>query len=253
MPVYNAGSFLRPALLSIVNQSYSDWELILLDDGSTDGCFDGVMDVLTDRRIRLVRDGFNRGIAVRLNQIIDMATGCYLARMDADDISYPQRFEEQLFMFESDNTLDLVAARAQKINAKGEVLGELPFRLSHDEICSKPFKGFYLAHPTWMGKIEWFKKYRYAVPAPYLCEDQDLLLRAYTESKFGAVDKILFGYRVRSEVDFSKLFKTRLAFFRCQFNCFLRSKSYMCLTKAGFVFCARVVKDLQSKLCNLIA
>lgn len=252
MPVYNAGSYLKPAVLSIINQSYSDWELILVDDGCTDGCFEDLEDILLDARIRVVRDGLNRGIAARLNQIVDMAGGCYLARMDADDISYPHRFEEQLSIIEADNSLDLIASRAQKIDSMGDALGELPYKLGHDDICSQPFKGFYMAHPTWMGKMEWFKENKYSEPAPYLCEDQDLLLRTYTKSKFATVDKVLLNYRVSLDVSFRKLLKTRVSYFGCQCNYFLNSKSYVWLIRAALMFFVRVVKDLIAKVCDVI-
>ena len=251
MPVYNAGPYLKPALLSILNQSFPDWELILVDDGSTDGCFDGLDDVLLDSRICLVRDGLNKGIAARLNEIIDMARGHYLARMDADDISHPQRFEEQVSMIEADDSLDLIATRAQKIDFRGSVLGELPYKLNHHGICSEPFKGFYMAHPTWMGKLEWFKNNKYSEHAPYLCEDQDLLLRTYAKSKFATVNEVLFSYRVSSSVNLCKLLKTRFSYFRCQYDYFLASKSYVWLTRAAFIFCARITKDLTRKLYSL--
>ena len=91
MPVYNAGKYLRLAVLSIVRQTFTDWELLIVDDGSTDNALQGIADI-DDARIRILRDGKNKGLAARLNECIDLARGKYFARMDQDDVSYPERF-----------------------------------------------------------------------------------------------------------------------------------------------------------------
>ena len=129
MPVFNAGEFFKPALLSIINQTYSNWELIIVDDGCTDGCLDDVPE-LKDARIKILSDGLNKGLAPRLNEIIDIAKGDYLARMDSDDISHPQRFELQLKHLQSYPHLDLVATRAFIIDKNGLV--------QYAEICATP-------------------------------------------------------------------------------------------------------------------
>ena len=85
MPIYNAGSYLRLAVLSIVKQSFTDWELLIIDDGSTDKALDGIAD-LRDERIKIYSDGRNLGLAARLNQACAMASGKYLARMDQDEL-----------------------------------------------------------------------------------------------------------------------------------------------------------------------
>lgn len=245
MPVYNAGEHLKPALLSITNQTYTRWELIIADDGSTDGCLDNIAE-LNDSRITLLRDNVNKGIAARLNQMIDLAKGDYIARMDSDDISLPERLELQLKALENDNSIDLLAARSKIINKIGREIGELPFRLSHEEICATPWKGFYMAHPSWMGKAEWFKKYRYTVPAPYLCEDQDLLLRSFSHSKFANLNKVLFLYRKNSKINFKKLVRTRLALLSCQYKFFIGGKKYIPFFLAFLITLGRIIKDIFS-------
>jgi glycosyltransferase involved in cell wall biosynthesis len=245
MPVYNAGEYLRPALLSIINQTYSNWELIIADDGSTDGCLDNLAE-LNDSRIRVLRDNTNKGIAVRLNQMIDLAKGEYIARMDADDISLPNRLELQIKAFEKDGALDLLATRAKVINKFGDILGELPFRLSHEEICAFPWRGFYMAHPSWMGKTGWFKHYRYKIPAPYLCEDQDLLLRSYSKSQYATLDHVLLFYRKTSKPTFKKLLRTRLALLRCQLNFFWNKKNYLWIFLTCLFILCKVLKDVFS-------
>ena len=250
MPVFNAGEFLRPALVSIINQTYTNWELVIIDDGSTDGCF-GNLPELNDSRIKVLRDGKNKGIAIRLNEIIDIAEGEYFARMDSDDVSHPQRFELQLKHLQSYAHLDLVAARVFTIDKKSKITGELPFRESHDEICARPWIGFYMPHPSWMGTIDWFKKNRYTEPAFYLCEDQELLLRSFSTSKFSTLNQHLLSYRINNTVKIKKLFKTRVAFFDAQLQYFTSKRNYFFLMLAFLVLLGRVVKDSMRKVISL--
>jgi glycosyltransferase involved in cell wall biosynthesis len=219
MPVYNAGKYLRLAVLSIVRQSFASWELLIIDDGSTDNALQSIADI-NDVRIRILRDGQNKGLAARLNECIDLARGKYFARMDQDDVSYPERLMRQVMEFDKNQALDLVAVRAITIDENNKATGIFPGALTHDGICARPWLGFYFPHPTWMGKMEWFRKYRYTEPGPYFCEDQELLLRSYRDSKFCTVDEVLFAYRVRGNADQKKLAKTRWALLNVQWRHF---------------------------------
>ena len=242
LPVYNAGTYLRPAVLSIVYQTFKNWELLVIDDGSTDNAFQE-LDGINDVRIKLFRDGQNRGLAVRLNEAVNMAKGSYFARMDSDDISYPERFARQLAELGSDATLDLVATRAITIDENDNVTGLFPFSIRHEDICARPWQGFYLPHPTWMGRIEWFRKYRYTVPGPYYCEDQELLLRTYLTSRFGTVNEVLFGYRVKNLVDWGKLAGTRRAILGFQTRYFVNKKSWHLLFCAAIIYALKLSRD----------
>jgi len=193
LPVYNAGAVLAQALASIFQQTFRDWELILIDDGSTDRCLAGFSSA--DSRVRLIRDGTNRGLAARLNQGIDLARGSYLARMDHDDIAYPRRLEAQVEFLKEHPDIDLVATRALLFRNDGSVIGLSPFRQTHGEICATPWRGFFLPHPTWTGRIEWFRHHRYHIPEVVRAEDQELLLRSYRFSRFACLPEVLLGYR----------------------------------------------------------
>ena len=193
MPVYNAAATLPAALRSISAQSFREWELILIDDGSTDGCMAGFSS--SDSRIRVVQDKRNLGLAARLNQGIDLARGRYLARMDHDDIAYPGRLVAQVRFLEEHPDVNLVATRALIFRDDGSVVGLFPFRRTHAEICATPWRGFYFPHPTWMGRIEWFRQHRYRIPEIARAEDQDLLLRSYSTSRFACLPEVQMGYR----------------------------------------------------------
>jgi glycosyltransferase involved in cell wall biosynthesis len=93
--VYNAGEYLRPSVLSIVNQTYRNLDIIIVDDGSTDGCLDTITDLLDDNRIRVFRQA-NATRPVALNRALDLVRGEFYAIQDADDISEPIRIQKQL-------------------------------------------------------------------------------------------------------------------------------------------------------------
>ena len=95
LAVLNGGEALKHAICSVINQSWPHWELLLLDDGSTDEAI-GRLPFLYDPRIVVIRDGQNLGLSSRLNQAIDIAKGEYVARMDHDDICHPERFARQV-------------------------------------------------------------------------------------------------------------------------------------------------------------
>src|SRR5262245_43772835 len=91
MPVYNAGEYLRPAVESILAQSYRNWELIIIDDGSTDGCLARLDDVRDPRIQRFSQE--NAGKPVAMNRGLTVARGAFYALQDADDLSHPSRLE----------------------------------------------------------------------------------------------------------------------------------------------------------------
>ena len=97
IPVYNGESYLRDAIQSVVNQTFQDWELYLINDGSTDNSLAIMQEyALNDIRIKVIDDGQNKGLVTRLNQSIETAIGKYYARMDADDIMFGADGNNQL-------------------------------------------------------------------------------------------------------------------------------------------------------------
>jgi glycosyltransferase involved in cell wall biosynthesis len=242
MPVFNGGSTLRAALLSIASQTFTDWELLLIDDGSTDGAIAGVADI-DDSRIRVISDGQNRGLAARLNEAIGLAKGVFFARMDHDDISHPERFAIQIESLKNDPSLDLVGAHCLAISEANEILGVLPKASSHEDICARPWLGFYLPHPTWMGRIEWFREHRYASPGPYCCEDQELLLRTHAVSHFHVLPQLLLAYRVRDRLSWKKAWRTRTTLYGLQRRYFNRKRQYFWGLLAAMAVAARLGFD----------
>jgi len=247
MPIFNAGRYLRPAVLSIMRQTFTQWELIIIDDASTDGALDCIRD-LEDPRIKIVESAENRGLAARLNEAVALARGVYFARMDQDDIAYPERLERQLAFLREDPHLDLVSVRCLTISCDNEALGLLPWARTHEELSARPWLGFYLPHPTWMGRTAWFRRYGYLIPEVYLSEDQELLLRSHAGSCFATVPEVLFAYRMRVRKDLRKQARSRRAQLRMQLGYFMRSGQTGYSALSLVAFCARMLMDIFNSL-----
>jgi glycosyltransferase involved in cell wall biosynthesis len=206
MSVRNNAATLAVALRSVLQQSCGDWELILIDDGSTDATLE-VAQSFADPRIRLVSHPAPCGLARRLNQAIGMARGRYFARMDGDDVCFPGRFELQAAYLDSHPDIDLLGTGGVVFGGDGALLGVRLTPTRHEDICRHPWSGFYLAHPSWMGRIEWFRRNRYEERARK-AQDYDLLLRTYRHSRFAALSEPLIGYR-EDNLDLRKNFASR--------------------------------------------
>ncbi len=126
MGVHNGERTVRSALESICSQSFTDWECIICDDGSTDGTWDALVDfTATDPRFRLLRNSTNQGLAATLNHCIDAATGDYLARHDADDTSAAERLRQQTDYLNTNTDVTVVGTYAALVDDHGRTWGEL--------------------------------------------------------------------------------------------------------------------------------
>jgi glycosyltransferase involved in cell wall biosynthesis len=207
MPFYNSAATLELAIRSLLNQSYADFELLLCDDGSNDQGL-AIARGFNDRRLVCWSDGRRLRLAARLNECIDRARGRYLARMDADDIAYPDRLKRQVALLDTHPEVDLCGAGAMVFGKHGRPLWRFRPAQDHIGITRSPFRGFPLWHPLWMGRIEWFRHWRYEETA-WLAQDQELLLRSYRVSRFANLPEVLLGYR-RERITLRKLFHYKL-------------------------------------------
>ena len=237
MPFYNADATIAAAIRSALHQTCSDWELVMCDDGSSDGSLASVRQ-FNDPRITVWSDGRNKGLAARLNECIDRARGRYIARMDADDLNYSHRLATQLRFLETHTEVDLVGSQMLVFGEDGEAIGKRVLPLTHGEICANPQIGFGMGHPTWLGRAEWFRKWRYR-PEALRYEDVELLYRSNRDSRFANVPDVLYGYR-EPKGGFRKRLKTRAGRVR-----FLREADHSVISGSGVVQAA-VAESLKS-------
>jgi glycosyltransferase involved in cell wall biosynthesis len=240
LPLFNGADTIALAIRSVLSQTYPNIELLIVDDGSTDTGLH-IAAKFDDRRIKIIADGKHLGISTRLNQAIDKACGKYLARMDCDDIAFVQRFERQVNFLESHPDIDLLGTAVLVFRGDGEILGKIPPRLTHAEICARPWAGFYLPHPSWMGKLEWFRRYRYNCEANG-AEDQHLLFRTYRTSRFACLPDTLLGYR-EDRRTLRKMFQRRFVFMRSMFHTASEMRNYELAAKLVAIQIAKASAD----------
>jgi glycosyltransferase involved in cell wall biosynthesis len=194
MSVFNEGDTLELALRSMLNQTYDRWELIIVDDGSNDATAE-IIASFDDPRIVRISDGHRRGLPIRLNQTVAIARGAYFARMDADDLSFPDRLEKQVAYLDSHPEVDLLGTGALAIDGNYALIGKFRVSQTHEEICGRPWDGVNLPHPTWMGKTEWFKAHPYDA-SMRRAQDQFLLISAHLTSRYACLHESLIAYRI---------------------------------------------------------
>ena len=193
LPVYNAAPFLEDALRSILAQTFGDWELVAVDDGSADNS-SRILQQLKDARVHSLVDGQHRGLGARLNQIVGLAKGKYIARMDADDQMHPERLSRQVAFLEQHPEIDVVGCGLISFDRKERPMSVRRVASGHADIVKDPLSGVGLAHATVVGRADWWRKRPYN-EANRGCEDWELWLGSYAESRFANLPELLYFYR----------------------------------------------------------
>lgn len=204
MPVYNTEKYLKESIESILNQSYKDFEFIIINDGSTDNSLNIINNYAQlDGRIKVISRE-NKGLVYSLNEGLNIAKGKYVARMDADDVSLPERLKKQVDFLEKHKEIDILATKASVIGDATEVI-----KSKNEEKLNMLFKSedarkillnywYCLAHPSIMfrksilEKLQGYKEYK--------SEDLDLWLRALKANfKIYKLNEKLIEYRIHKE------------------------------------------------------
>lgn len=200
MPVYNGQKYLAEAISSILHQSYENWELIIIDDGSTDDSLQ-VAKEFGDPRLRILVNEQNRGVAFSLNRAIRESRGEYVARMDSDDIARPERLKVQVEFLKNNPSISIVGSAIQCF---GEIENLYLYPENHAEcLVDLLFKPCF-AHPAVMWRKEdlvehslWYQE------EPPTAEDYDLWERASHFVKFANIKEVLLDYRVDPQIKVS--------------------------------------------------
>ena len=197
LPVYNAEKYLQEAIDSILNQTFHDFELLLVNDGSTDKS-EQVIHQYKDSRIVYIKNEKNKGLIYSLNKAIDLAKGEFIARMDADDIALPHRLATQV-QFIRHSPAGIVASVVKLIDADGNPLQDWKDDLNNtspEQIKQFLLRDNCIAHPTVVGKTEIFRKYKYRYEQKY-SEDYDLWLRLLADNyRIEKIEEPLLLHRI---------------------------------------------------------
>lgn len=201
MSAYNAEKYIQEAVESILQQTYKNIELIIFDDCSQDKTAEILFFLAQkDARIKIITRNENHGLKgfiKNLNDGIEIANGKYIARMDADDYSMPDRFEKQVHFLESHPEISMIGAQINLIDEKNEFIKEKKGALTHEEIVKRIPLQIQLFHPVIMFRnhenIKYREKFLY-------CEDYDLYLNLITQGKkLANLKDTLLKYRVLNQ------------------------------------------------------
>lgn len=234
IPFYNAGLYLDDAIKSVRAQTFENWELILVNDGSTDDSVNIALKYTElDSRIRLINDGENKKLPFRLNQILDESKYNYIARMDADDIMHPDRLKIQLDYLENHQDVDLVSSSMYSIDIYNNITGK---RIVNDQVnLDSLLRGNHqIIHPSIFARKEWYLRNKYNCLSDR-AEDYELWLRTLLNNdlkihilsdplifyrEFGNLSKkkLILSYQttnyifhsLRKNISFSNLLKNRV-------------------------------------------
>ena len=251
LPCCNGGATLGLALHSLLAQTFPHFEILFLNDGSTDNSVD-IARAFGDPRIRMLGDVTRRGLPTRLNEGVAQAKGRFIARMDADDISFPTRFERQLAYLTAHPGVDLLGCRAVVFSGQGVPMGMLPFAATHAELCARPWRNIPLPHPSWMGRREWFQRHPYRLPEVRRAEDQELLLRSCTTSRFACLDEVLLAYR-QGPFQLRRTLVARRALLSAQVGLLAQRRQWALALKATLATVLKVTVDCLCALPGLQA
>lgn len=202
MPVYNAEHYVDEAVRSILDQEYEHFEFLIIDDGSTDGSA-ALLASYSDPRIRLVRNETNRGLIHTLNRGLERAEGRYIARMDADDVSMPDRLGKQFAFMEEHPDVGASSGWITSFGEGPEVVRRVPRR--HEEIVARNFFDSSLWHPASILRKKVLDDHgiRYR-EAYHRAEDYKLWIELSRVTRLANLPEVLLRYREHADQESRK-------------------------------------------------
>lgn len=205
---FNAEDTLLDAVRSVFSQTHQDWELILIDDGSTDSSLE-LAKSIKDPRVKVYSDGQNRRLAARLNEIIDLAAFDFVARMDADDLMARDRIEKELKVLVADASCDLVSTGVVSLTDDNQPVGircVAPFHEITPRSLLLSKHG--IVHASIIARKNWYQRNRYREDLP-CAQDKSLWISAYSKSDFNIkfLPDTLYYYREDSSASPIKLLR----------------------------------------------
>lgn len=266
IPCYNCEKYVEKAVKSIINQTYKNIEIFVADDGSGDK----TLEILTllaekDSRINVVKNETNLGIVETLNKLVSISKGKYIARMDADDYSLPNRIEKEVEVLEKNSDIAICSSDAYIINEADKVFDKMIMPHTSAEIEVYKLIGCPFIHPAVIIRTDIIKNFKY--DKEFQCaEDYELWLRILKQYKGVNIAEPLFCYRaLSSSISHDSTTKSRQDILREQlqslnkaiYNEILARKDISLLTKACitaqyrqkniyllFYYCSRIFSKL---------
>lgn len=196
MPVFNGEKYVASAVQSILHQTFQDFEFVIVDDGSTDRTRE-IIDTYSSEKINVITNPHNLGVIRSLNKGIKHCRGRYIARMDADDISLPERLAQQVAFLDKIPTIDIVGTQMIIIDDHGVILRVVKQQVDHLGIKLSSLFFSPLFHPTVMAKRVVFRDNPYDHDFLH-AEDYELWSRLLRQNRFhfANIDRPLLKYRV---------------------------------------------------------
>lgn len=199
LTAYDADRYLPATLASILGQTYGHFELLVMDDGSRDGSWSILKEIAArDGRVQLFRQEHNLGVPSSMNVLFRRASGPYVTRHDADDVSYPERFARQVAFLEGHPTIGVVGTRVRLIDGDDRPL-DLPLftaKFSNEEIQAELLRDNCLCQGSVMFRRELLARVGLYDESNIGSEDYDLWLRMAEVTEFAILDEVLYQYRV---------------------------------------------------------
>jgi glycosyltransferase involved in cell wall biosynthesis len=193
MPVYNGGSMLAPAIESVLAQTFTDFEFIIINDGSTDDT-ESTIRGFNDPRIQIL-DQPNRGIVASLNRGLQVAKGTYIARMDADDLSRPERLARQVAYLDAHPEVAVVGTAFAYLDESGREIGFEAVLLRNIDIQRHLFLGNPFGHSSIMARRDAIRETEGYRDSWWPAEDYDLWRRIARSHELANLPEPLYAYR----------------------------------------------------------
>lgn len=191
--IYNSAELIRPAIESVLKQTFSDFEWIIINDATPDNSIE-IIESYNDPRIKIYHNETNLGLAASLNKGLALCTGEYIVRMDTDDVCYPNRFERQVAFMDANPE---IAVAGTWVNLTGDWKGIWKTPVSHEEIKCKLLFNSAIAHPSVIMRKSELQKHdlRYSEELKKI-QDYDLWTRAIRIVRFANIPEVLLDYRI---------------------------------------------------------
>lgn len=197
MPAYNAEKYIAEAIKSVLDQTFTDFELLVINDGSTDKTEEIILS-FEDKRIRYIKNETNLKLITTLNKGIDLARGKYIARIDADDICLPNRFEKQINFLGKHSDYALCGSWAYLIDSKGKKTGRIKYIDENKLLKISLLFSCPIVHPSTMLRTDILQQFKYN-PKALHTEDFELWLRIVNAGlKIANIPDFLIKYRWHS-------------------------------------------------------